>query len=155
MSWYWALTGWEWILATLAMVSAVIIGLLSVIAFLSKELAKGLNGHNINACSCNRCIIRRGKAWDKRNAGREDLKPLPRTGVWITTRELVRGDTIVSKEGNRFHVSQIHERVYGYTVILINLYNQRESWINVSHPRAGVRMWKLAEHQNPRKVISL
>lgn len=154
VDWYWALEGWQWIVATVVLLSSVVVAWLGAVVLMAKTIAKGGEQHKINTCPCNACQIRRAKAWNKRTDGGKRLIRKNHPGALVSTMELNPGDIVTSRKGPRYHVDDVIPREYAIVVKLTSMSNERKSWVTVKNERKHIKTW-LIDGNPPERLIGL
>lgn len=152
MNWYWALTGWEWIVATVLGGITCLTAFFGMVVGIAKTIAYQAGPHNLRTCSCNKCQLVRSKAWNKREHPIVKRRNLP--GEQVSTLQLNTGDIVLSRTTERYHVDQIMKREYGMVVRLHSLRNERKSWTTVPPGHEDVKMWTIAG-SSPDRLIGL
>lgn len=151
--WYWALEGWQWIVATILVLSSGAAVWFGIVVLIAKTIAQGAE-HNINTCMCNPCQIRRAKAWNRRTDGGKRLYRRNPPGALVSTLDLHPGDIVSSRKGPRYHVDEIVSRDFAMVVKLTNMCTEQKSWVTISHARVHTKLW-LIDGNPPERLIGL
>lgn len=154
-NWYWSLSGWSFLAATLALIALNISAIALLVVFLAK-MVTGAMDHDRARCGCNACLIARAKAYNKRDAKMEQRciarQPVRPHGM-LSTREIAVGMIIVGKDNlTRYRIEKIHRREFAYVIELVNLFTMRWSIVHVQNKRLDILMWHQDDVPGQRMV---
>jgi hypothetical protein len=152
--WYWALEGWQWVVATVGMLGGAIAAFFGMIILAGTSITK-IDQHE-KRCECTDCQRKRQLEWARKKreetANQAPNEPRiinPRAIPMVSTNNLKVGMLVLARRGaDVYKVNDLQWRDYGRLVFLINQRNQKPAMVRVVNSQLSNRIWIISSRNN-------